>query len=90
MADRFTKGWDDPFGRTKGKKMGTLYADMETGEGEVKINVLFDEESYLFQADVLQEWIGLLQREYDLALEKAFEFEDPDHGKVIKFPGRKA
>lgn len=86
MTDRFTRGYEDEFGRSKSKRMGTLWADMETGEGEVTLNILIDEDA-LLRADVLQDWIGLLQREYELALKEMFNDIDPGHGKIVKFRG---
>lgn len=87
MADRFTFGWErDPDVR-KGKRMGTLWADMDCGEGEVTINILMDEESALFRADVLQEWIALLQREYDLAVEEAFPTDEIKNSELVYILG---
>lgn len=87
MADRFTHDWErDPDVR-KGKRMGTLWADMDCGEGEVTINILLDEESDLFRADVIQDWIGLLQREYDLAVAKVFPTEEARKSKTAYLLG---
>jgi len=71
--DRFTRGWDG--NRFKGRRLGTLWADCECGEGDVTLVLegMCDEGS-LFRLDVLQDWIGLLQREYDITL-KEFEEE---------------
>jgi hypothetical protein len=86
MADRFTLGWEDASDRRKGKRLGTLWADMETGEGEVTLNIIIDEDP-LLRADVLQDWIGLLQREYDLAVQTMFDGIDPSHGKIVENQG---
>lgn len=67
--DRFTRGWEGF--RHKGRRLGTLWADCDAGEGDVTL--LLDgmcNESALFRLDVLQDWIGLLQREYDITLEE--------------------
>jgi hypothetical protein len=65
--DRFTRGWDGS--RRKVKRMGTLWGDPETGEGDVSLSLdgMCDEDA-LLRLDVLQDWIGLLQREYDITL----------------------
>ena len=87
MPDRFTHDWErDPDVR-KGKRMGTLWADMDCGEGEVTLNILLDEESDLFRADVIQDWIGLLQREYDLAIGKVFPTEEAKKSKAAYLSG---
>ena len=66
-TDRFTRGWDGE--RHKGTRMGTLWANENIGSGDVTLRLegMADQDS-LFRADILQDWIGLLQREYDLTL----------------------
>ena len=46
----------------------TLTADLECGEGEVKLRTMFDELDGLTRADVLKDWIGELESLYDEAL----------------------
>jgi len=46
----------------------TLTADLESGEGEVKLRTVFDELDGLTRADVLKDWIGELESLYDEAL----------------------
>ena len=46
----------------------TLTADLECGEGEVKLRTVFDELDGLTRADVLKDWIGELESLYDEAL----------------------
>jgi len=64
-TDRFTRGWDGD--RHKGTRLGTLWADCDTGEGDVtlRLNGMCDNNA-LFRLDVLQDWISLLQKEYDI------------------------
>jgi hypothetical protein len=72
-TDRFTRGWDGE--RHKGTRMGTLWADCDSGEGDVTLRLDgMCNENALFRLDVLQDWIGLLQREYDITL-KEFDSE---------------
>ena len=87
MPDRFTHDWErDPDVR-QGKRMGPLWADMDCGEGEVTLNILLDEESDLFRADVIQDWIGLLQREYDLAVGKVFPTKEAKNSEIAYILG---
>ena len=44
---------------------GTLEACYDTGEGTIRFTEKFAEEDSLFQADVIKDWIGILQRYYD-------------------------
>ena len=41
-----------------------LISDHESGEGGISINESFENQSYLFQIEVLKDWIKLLQIEY--------------------------
>lgn len=67
-TDRFTRDWDGT--RRKVKRMGTLWGDPETGEGDVTLRLDgMCNENALLRLDVLQDWIGLLQREYNMTLE---------------------
>ena len=72
-TERFTRGWDG--NRFKKRRMGTLWADCECGEGDVTLRIEgMCDEGTLFRLDVLQDWIGLLQKEYDITLQE-FEAE---------------
>jgi len=51
----------------------TLTADLECGEGEVKLRTMFDELDGLTRADVLKDWIGELESLYDEALFDYFQ-----------------
>jgi hypothetical protein len=46
----------------------TLTADLECGEGDVKLRTVFDELDGLTRADVLKDWIGALEVLYNDAL----------------------
>ena len=41
-----------------------LISDLETGEGGIAVNPTFEDQSYLFQIEVIKDWIKLLQIEY--------------------------
>ena len=71
-TDRFTRGFDGE--RAKGTRLGTLWGDWDTGEGDVTLRLdgMCDQDA-LFRLDVLQDWIGLLQKEYDITIQ---EWED--------------
>lgn len=67
MTDRrYTRGfWGE---RSSGRVLGWLYADEEEVVGDVKIAFRFDEQNGVAKADLLSDWIGLLQKELDLHL----------------------
>ena len=46
----------------------TLTADLECGEGDVKLRTVFEELDGLTRADVLKDWIGELEVLYNDAL----------------------
>lgn len=48
--------------------MGTLYANLLSVEGEVTLSLMLDELSLVAKADLLSDWIGLLEREYSVAI----------------------
>jgi len=48
-------------------KAGSLKCDFECGEGDVFLSRDFLERNSLFRMDVLQDWIGDLQKAYDQA-----------------------
>ena len=41
-----------------------LISDLDSGEGGLSINATFEDQSYLFQIEVIKDWIKLLQIEY--------------------------
>lgn len=89
MGDRFTIGIARDTSRARGRRMGSLWADLETGEGEVTINEVVDD-NLMMRADLLKDWIGLLTTEYELTLEELEkDFYRRREQKVIQFPGRK-
>jgi len=47
---------------------GVLFYDHDAGEGDVDFGDEFADESSLFKADVLRDWIGILQSEYEKAV----------------------
>ena len=47
-----------------------LKIDWECGEGDLELPEKFRQESHLFQADVLRDWLGMIEAEYNLALER--------------------
>tara|TARA_R100000306_G_scaffold61468_2_gene64131 strand:- start:37 stop:213 length:177 start_codon:yes stop_codon:yes gene_type:complete len=51
----------------------TLTADLECGEGEVKLRTVFDELDGLTRADVLKDWMRELESLYDEALFDYFQ-----------------
>lgn len=68
-TDRYTRGYDGD--RQKIKRMGTLWGDVETGEGDVTLRLEgMCDETPLFRLDVLKDWIDLLQKEYDITYEE--------------------
>jgi len=67
--------------RRKGTRFGTLWANYETGEADVTLTLEFCDEDWLMRADLLQDVIGLLNREYEKALndiERAFPVKKND------------
>ena len=67
--DRFAAAWADVGTRHKRRRVGTIWADYDDGDGDVTLTVGFLNEAPLMKADILGDAIGLLQREYDLAVE---------------------
>lgn len=89
MGDRFTFGSKRGIERARGRRMGTLWADFDTGEGEVTINEVVDD-NLLLRADLLKHWRDLINAEYELTLEQLRqEFNRKRESSVIQFPGRK-
>lgn len=75
LKDRFA--WPDrEIGFSKRNlRVGTLWMDEWAAEGEVTISVAFDSISCpLTKADVLKDILGLVQREYDAAVEELHDY----------------
>lgn len=90
MGDRFTLGIDRDIGRVRGRRMGSLWADTETGEGEVTLNEVVDDNPSK-KVVLLRQWIDLLTAEYEITLEQMEEASYRQRQqKIIQFPGRKA
>jgi hypothetical protein len=51
----------------------TLKANFETGEGDIGNIEKWSEHEPLLRADILKDWIYLLQIEYDIAHQEAFK-----------------
>lgn len=73
MKDRFAAEWDEGISnqRNKGVRIGTLWRDADF-EGDCTLTVEFLDCSPISRADVLGDIIGVLQREYDLAVKSIF------------------
>lgn len=63
MADKFTRNWNHE--RHKGIRMGTLWGATWDVDGDVTLSPQFLAQSALARLDMLGDFIGLLQREYD-------------------------
>ncbi len=74
MADRFTHGWDRE--RHKGLRLGTLWDCKIEPDGDVSLSELFDEYSDVAKLDVLGDWIGLLQKEYNIVYKNLYGSEE--------------
>ena len=65
MADRFTHGWDEDEKRRKGWRCGTLWCANADVDGEVTLSPEYDDLYPLAKLDLIRDWIGLLEREFD-------------------------
>jgi hypothetical protein len=75
MSDRHTLGWDNGGQRRpKGVRVGTLWFNEPTEEGEVTLAEKFDTLDTVYRIDLLDDFIGLLTRERDELLRQY-----PDH-----------
>ena len=63
MADRFSMGWGGK--RHKGVRVGTLWTTKIEPDGDVSFSPYFDELSDVAKIDILDDLIGLLEREAD-------------------------
>lgn len=70
MKDRFAGAFDHRIAdqRHRGKRIGTLWADYTDVDGDATLTADFLDQSPLTRADILQDIIGVLQREYELAV----------------------
>lgn len=75
MTDRFAAQWDAGIAsdRHKGIRIGTLWERRCGGSGDCTLTVEFLNESGLYRADILADIIGVLQREYELAVAQIFD-----------------
>jgi hypothetical protein len=63
MTDRHTHGWNEE--RHMGFRMGTLWFRKSDMDGDVTLSSAYDELDVLSKMDLLEDVIGLLNREYD-------------------------
>lgn len=72
MKMRHTRGFNGPriTAASGATIIGHLTADFDDVEGEVEIATAFDNLPPLTRADILKDWIGLLEREYSATLEE--------------------
>ena len=76
--------------------VGTLEWDPMNGEGEIRFTQWFMDADSLTQADCLQDWIGLLQRDYDQLMSDDGDFledhridtDEPTMGELIEAVGK--
>jgi len=65
MTDRFTYGWYPPENRKKGWRVGTLWCANADVDGEVTLSPDYDDLDIDAKLDLLRDFIGLLEREYE-------------------------
>jgi len=75
MTDRFTLGWDATE-RHKGVRLGTLWDRRDDPDGDITLSEYFDEYGDIAKLDVLGDWIGLLQREYDEVYKNLYKTDE--------------
>ena len=63
MADRFSMGWAGE--RHKGVRIGTLWTTKVEPDGDVSFSPYCDELDDVAKIDILEDVIGLLERECD-------------------------
>ena len=68
--ERYTHAVDFKGERTKGKQIGTLWCDMDIIEGDVTMRFNFDKMHPLERVDVLNDIIGMLERELEYQTEE--------------------
>ena len=61
MSDRHTKGWDGE--RFKGFRGGTLWCQRWDVDGDVTLSEWYESLNDVAKHDLLDDWIGLLERE---------------------------
>ena len=71
MTDRFTRGADG-FERHKGVRIGTLWMLTSDVDGDVTLSPYFDELDGIAQIDLMNDFIGLLQRERDALIKEVW------------------
>lgn len=70
MGDRHTSGWDDE--RFRGMRGGTLWCRREDVDGDVTLSEWYDSLSDVAKHDLLDDWIGLLNREREALHKKMY------------------
>lgn len=65
MADRFSHGWNPGEPRRKGKRAGSLWFTSGI-DGEVTFSQEYDALDYVAKVDLIEDFIGLLERERDV------------------------
>lgn len=68
MAERYAAHQYDVGNRHRGSRIGTLWFDEDCISGDATISADFLELTPIERADVLQDIIGVLQREYEFTL----------------------
>jgi len=69
--ERWSNADDYTGSRSKGKKMGTLWFDEKTAEGDVTFFDRYDTEiDSVTRLDILIDCIGMLQREFNVQRER--------------------
>jgi len=68
MRDRFAAAFASVGDRHKGRRIGTIWRNVSEETGDVTLTVEFLDLDALTRADVLQDAIGVLEREYALAV----------------------
>ena len=76
MKDRFAAAFSHVGERHKGTRIGTLWAKIDEMTGDATLTVEFLNQTPLTRADVLKDIIGVLEREYSLAV-ASFCKDDP-------------
>ncbi len=72
MKDRFAAAFDDVGERHKGIRIGTIWRSEANGSGDVTLTADFLDMPAIYRADILRDVLGVLAREYDLAVDSIF------------------
>lgn len=66
--DRFAAAFAECGERHKGTRIGMLWADYNNSTGDATLTIEFLDMPPLCRADILKDAIGVLEREYELAV----------------------